>query len=64
MSYKEASFVLVWNFNTHVPPSKKLQTLSSRLETRWNVSRMICCWTSSPYSMQHKRHRQWTNISF
>lgn len=31
----------------HLPPSKKLQTLSSRLDTKWKVSRMICCCMSS-----------------
>ena len=34
---------------THVPPSKKLQTLSSRLDTKWNVSRIICCCMSSAW---------------
>lgn len=27
----------------YLPPSKKLQILSSRLRTRWKVSRTICC---------------------
>lgn len=49
--------------NTHVPPSKKLQTLSSRFETRWNVSRIICCWTSSAYSTWHNKVNQRPEIS-
>lgn len=36
-----------FHINTYVPPSRKLHTLSSRLDTRWNVSLMICCWRSS-----------------
>ena len=34
---------------TYVPPSKKLQTLSSLLETIWNVSLMIWCCMSSDW---------------
>lgn len=33
--------------NTCLPPSRKLQTLSSLLDTKWNVSRIICCCMSS-----------------
>ena len=32
---------------TYLPPSRKLHTLSSRLETSWNVSLMICCCCAS-----------------
>lgn len=32
---------------TYLPPSRKLQTLSSRFDTNWNVSRIICCCMSS-----------------
>ena len=31
----------------HLPPSRKLQTVSGRLETSWKHSRMICCCISS-----------------
>lgn len=34
-------------FGTHLPPSRKLQTLSSLFDTNWNVSLMICCCMSS-----------------
>lgn len=33
--------------STYIPPSRKLQTFSSLLETRWKVSLMICCSVSS-----------------
>lgn len=36
--------------DTRLPPSKKLHTLSSLLDTKWNVSRMICCCMSSACS--------------
>lgn len=36
----------------YLPPSKKLQMLSSRLRTRWKVSRTICCWISSGYGIK------------
>lgn len=38
---------ICFNFNTYVPPSKKLQTLSSLLETSWKDSLMIFCCISS-----------------
>lgn len=34
-------------YDSYIPPSRKLQTFSSRFDTRWNVSLMICCSVSS-----------------
>ena len=41
---------------TNLPPSKKLHTLSSLLDTRWNVSLMICCCISSFWMMREKKY--------
>ena len=43
---------------TYVPPSRKLHTLSSRFETSWNVSLMICCWTSSAWNKSKKYRKK------
>ena len=40
---------------TYVPPSRKLHTLSSRLDTSWKVSLTICCWTSSCFKKRRKK---------
>lgn len=48
--------------NTCLPPSKKLQTLSSLLDTKWNVSRMICCCMSSACTKPNKMKMGFTQI--
>ena len=42
--------------NANHPP-KKLQTASSLLETRWNVSLMICCCSVSEYHVKNLERR-------
>lgn len=41
-----STYPIAWKW-PYLPPSRKLHTLSSRLETSWKVSLIICCWSSS-----------------
>ncbi len=57
---------------TNLPPSRKLQTLSSRFDTSWKVSLMICCCCPSSWKVrmlynkwslsENKRRLAWTII--
>lgn len=46
-------FGIYFKLDTHSPPSRKLQTFSSRFDTKWNVSLIICCCVSSLCERKH-----------